>query len=178
MRVSRLLLNRSLLWLVLGITVWMQPGIALTSLTLLLGVALLIDGVLQVVHALGGAGQNGRWAGFVGIAQGVLSFLIHSITPQQVLIYLAFWGIATGSIEMIVALRERKQGGHLWFVLAGVAGLGFGLLLLSRARDYVGSLLGFIAIGTMAFAIVLAALAVAAYLVAARRSNSAVGTRA
>jgi LPXTG-motif cell wall-anchored protein len=179
MRVSRLLLNRSVLWLVLGIAVWVQSGISLHALTLLLGLALLVDGVIQVVHSVGSVGPNGRWAGFVGIAQGVLSFLIRSITAQQVLIYLAFWGIATGIIAIVVALRERKHdGGNFWFVLAGVAALGFGFLLLSRSRRDMSSVLALIPIGAVGFAIVLAVLAVAAYIGEARRSNSAVGTRA
>jgi len=179
MHVSRLLLERSVLWLVLGIAVWVQPGISLTSLTLLLGMAILLDGVIQAVHAIGNAGQKGRWAGFVGIAQGVLSFLIRHITPEQVVIYLAFWGIATGIIEVVVAIRERKQGGGtLWYGLAGLASLALGLLLLSRGRDYVSVSFGIVAIGTIAFAIVLAVLAVAAHIGEVRRSNSAVGTRA
>jgi uncharacterized membrane protein HdeD (DUF308 family) len=178
MRVSRLLLNRSIVWLTFGIAVWVQPGISLTSLALLLGMALLLDGVIQVVHAIGTAGRVGRWAGFMGIAQGVLSFLIRSVSAVEVLIYLAFWGIATGVIEILSLLRVREPAGDpLWPGLAGVAALAFGLLLLSRARRDVPSVLALVSIGAVAFAIVLAALALAAYISEARRSNGALGTR-
>jgi uncharacterized membrane protein HdeD (DUF308 family) len=179
MRVSRLLLQRSVLWLVLGIAVWVQPGTSLTSLALLVGMPLLIDGVIQVAYAIGSGDQRGRWAGFVGIAQGVLSFLIRSITPLEMLIYLACWGIATGCIEIFFVLRERKQRSDVfWLLLAGVAALGFGLLLFSRARRDVSSVTSLISIGAVGLAIVLAALAVGAHVGEARRSNSAVGTRA
>ncbi|HEU4624508.1 MAG TPA: DUF308 domain-containing protein [Steroidobacteraceae bacterium] len=177
MRSSRLLLERSVLWLVLGSVAWVRPGITLTSLTLLLGIALLIDGMLQLVHSIGTGGREGRWAGFVGIAQGVLSFLIRHITPQQVLIYLACWGIATGVIEIAVALREGRVE-SFWSVLAGAASLGFGCLLLSRNARDVTTVLGLIGLCALAFGVVLAVLALGAYLGESRRSNSALGTPA
>ena len=65
-------LIRGLIWILFGIVVLVQPGISLVSLTLLFGAFAFADGIMAVVHAIGGRHENENWwalllTGLVGI---------------------------------------------------------------------------------------------------------------
>jgi uncharacterized membrane protein HdeD (DUF308 family) len=63
----------------------------------------------------------------------VLTFWMPGITALSLLWYLAFWSIFTGIMEIVTAVRLRKEiQGEGWIMLAGAASVVFGLLLLAR----------------------------------------------
>ena len=71
--------------------------------------------------------------GIIGIGAGVLTFLWPNITALVLLLLIAFWAIATGVMEIIGAIRLRKEIDNEWLLAAsGLVSVLFGLLLLTR----------------------------------------------
>ena len=137
-------LLRGVFWILFGIVLFARPGISLLSLTLALGVILFIDGVINVVNAVSGRKEHDDWwvlllTGLAGIGIGLLTFYNPAATAIAVVLYVAIWAIATGLLEIVAAVRLRKQiTGEFWLALAGIASVAFGVLL--AARPGVGAL--------------------------------------
>jgi uncharacterized membrane protein HdeD (DUF308 family) len=123
-----------------GIITVMAPGISLAALVLLWGAYAFADGVLALVTAIRRVGEGGRWwllllEGLVGIAAGVLTLLIPSITAIALLYLIAAWALVTGALEIAAAIRLRKVISNEWLLaLSGVASLIFGVLLIVFPR--------------------------------------------
>jgi uncharacterized membrane protein HdeD (DUF308 family) len=158
-------LLRGVFWILFGIAIFAKPDISLYSLTLALGVILLIDGVINVVNAFSGREQNEDWwvlllLGLTGIGVGVLTFYNPQATAFAVVLYVAIWAIATGLLEVIGAIRLRKQiQGEVWLALAGVASIIFGVLLAARPAAGARTLLWLIGAYAIAFGVMLLLLA-------------------
>jgi uncharacterized membrane protein HdeD (DUF308 family) len=68
-----------------------------------------------------------------GIAVGVLTFLWPAITEVVLLLLIAAWAIATGLVEIIAAIRLRKELEGEWLlILSGIASVVFGVFLFAR----------------------------------------------
>jgi uncharacterized membrane protein HdeD (DUF308 family) len=150
-------LLRGLFWLVFGIVVITIPGMSLLSLALFLGITIFADGILNVVNAFGGRKEHENWwvlllAGLAGIGIGALMFLRPDVTALALVFYIAIWAIAAGLLQIVGAVRLRKEiQGEFWLGLAGLASVALGGLLL--ANPAAGALAMLSVIG--AFAIVI-----------------------
>lgn len=134
---------RGLLALLLGIGAIVFPLSAVFAFTLLFAAYCLVDGIASVVAGARGAREPGhRWgalvfSGIVGILIGIL-FLIAPLVATVayafvVLVMLAAWAIITGVLEIIAAVRLRREMEGEW--LLGLSGavsvlLGIGVLVL------------------------------------------------
>ena len=133
-----LLLLRGLAAAAFGIICFVQPGISLASLALVFGAYCLADGILGVWMAISGASDNEhRWLlllwGLLGIGVGVLTFMAPGITALALLFYIAIWAIATGVLELVAAIRLRKEIDNEWLLLlSGIASVAFGVLLAAQ----------------------------------------------
>ena len=122
-----LLVLRALAAIAFGVLTWIQPAISLAALVLLFGVYALADGLLGLWMALSGRKGNDHWwvlllASLVGIGVGLLTFAEPRITALALLFYIAVWAIATGMLQIVAALRLRREiSGEWWLVLAGLA---------------------------------------------------------
>jgi uncharacterized membrane protein HdeD (DUF308 family) len=157
------LLLRGLVAIVFGIMTWTQPGISLAALILLFGVYTLADGVLGVWTGITGRGQH-RWMlllwGILGIGVGLLTFVVPGITALLLLLYIAAWAIATGLLEVVLAIRLRKEiKGEFFLVLGGLVSIGFGLFVAARPGVGALAVLKLIAVYAIAFGVILTALA-------------------
>jgi uncharacterized membrane protein HdeD (DUF308 family) len=160
-----LLLLRGLIAIAFGVVSWVQPGISLASLVLLFGAYSLADGVLNAWTALEGRREHEHWwvlflEGLLGIGVGVLTFLAPALTALALLFYIAIWAIATGVLEIVAAIRLRKEIENEWMlIVAGLASVVFGVLLMAQPAAGALALLWLIASYAIFFGVLLVILA-------------------
>ena len=129
-----LFLLRGLAGILFGIITFIAPAISLAALVLLFGAYAFADGVLSIVAAVRRRGET-RWGmllleGVAGIAVGVLTLLLPGITALTLLYLIAAWAIVTGVLELVAAVRLRKEIKGEWLLaLGGIASIAFGVLV-------------------------------------------------
>ena len=133
-----LLLLRGIVAVLFGLTLWLEPGISLSALVLLFGAYCLVDGIFSLWTAIAGPRDNESWwllllGGLVGIGVGILTFMSPGITALALLFYIAIWAIVTGVLEIVAAIRLRKEIDNEWMLLlAGLVSVAFGVLIAAR----------------------------------------------
>ena len=131
---------RGICAILFGVLTFVWPGITLLTLVLLYGAYALADGVLTIAEAVMGGAPAPRWwlalVGLLGIAVGILTFAWPGITALVLLLlFIAGWAIATGVLQIVGAIRLRKEIDNEWLLIAsGVLSVIFGLIL-GPARD-------------------------------------------
>jgi uncharacterized membrane protein HdeD (DUF308 family) len=141
-----------------GLASLFVPRIALLTLVALFGAFAIVNGVL----ALALASKTMRAArtpmiadGLVSIVAGVVALVWPTITTVVLLAVIAAWAIVSGLLEVVTAIRLRKQAEHEWMLgLEGAVSIAFGVLLILAPST--GALVLAVWIG--AFALVLGGL--------------------
>ncbi|HTO62374.1 MAG TPA: HdeD family acid-resistance protein [Bradyrhizobium sp.] len=163
------LLLRGLVTIAFGVLILFQPGVSLVTLVLLFGAFSMADGVLGVWGAIAGRKKNEDWWalllwGLVGIGVGILTFAAPGVTTIALLFYIAIWAIATGVLQIVAAIRLRKEIQGEWLlILAGLASVVFGVLLMAQPGSGALALLWLIAGYAVAFGVILVILALKAH---------------
>lgn len=130
-----LLLLRGLVAIVFALLTWAQPGVSLAALVLVFGIYVLADGLLGVWSAIAKRRDNRHWWllllwGMVGIVVGVMTFIMPGITGLVLLMYIAAWAVITGVLQIVAAIRLRKEIKGEWLmILSGLVSVAFGVLL-------------------------------------------------
>jgi len=133
-----LTLIRGVLWILFGLFVFAQPGITLITLTLTFGIFVLADGIGTIVNAVAGRDEREHWwmlllAGIAGVLVGAITLVRPQAAAVVLLFYLAIWALVTGFLEIVAAIRLRREiEGEFWMGLSGVLTMLFGLLVISR----------------------------------------------
>jgi len=90
------------------------------TLILFYGAFALVDGVLAVIAAITGGAPAPRWwlviVGLLGIAAGLLTFLMPGLSALVLLFFIAGWAIATGVFQIIGAIQLRKEIDNEWLL--------------------------------------------------------------
>ncbi len=158
-------LIRGILAVLFGVLAYFQPGVTLAALVLLFGAYSLSDGVLSVLSAISGREEIDHWwlllfEGLVGVAVGGLTLFAPGITTVALLFYIAVRAIAAGIVEIVTAIRVRKEIEGEWLlILAGILSVLFGVAVLARPAAGALAVLWLIATFAIAFGIVLILLA-------------------
>jgi uncharacterized membrane protein HdeD (DUF308 family) len=129
-----MLLLRGIAAIIFGGLALAWPGMTLLTLILFYGAFVLVDGVLAIVAAITGGTLTPRWwlaiVGLLGIAAGLLTFLLPGVTALVLLYLIAGWAIATGVFQIVGAIRLRKEIDNEWFlILCGVISVLFGVAM-------------------------------------------------
>jgi uncharacterized membrane protein HdeD (DUF308 family) len=160
-----LLLLRGVIAILFGLLVWFQPGVSLVALVLLFGAYTLADGILGIWTAIAGRAEHEHWWvlllwGLIGVGVGILTFLVPGVTALALLFYIAIWAIATGVLELVAAVRLRKEMTGEWrLILGGLASIVFGVLLMAQPAVGALALLWLIGAYGVVFGILLVLLA-------------------
>jgi len=159
------LLLRGVVAILFGGLIFTWPGISLAALVLLFGGFCLADGLMAAWTALSNRKQqeNG-WllliGGLLGIGVGLLTLFRPAVTGLALLFYIAIWAVATGVVQVLTAIRLRQEIANEWMlVLAGLASVALGALLMARPGAGALAALWLIASYAIVFGILLVALA-------------------
>jgi uncharacterized membrane protein HdeD (DUF308 family) len=134
-----LLLLRGIVAIVFGVLTFAWPGITLLTLVLFYGAFALVDGVLAIAAAVMGGAPAPRWwlaiVGLLGIAVGILTFAWPGVTALILLLFIAGWAIATGTLQIVGAIALRKEIDNEWLLIAsGALSVLFGLILVAQPQ--------------------------------------------
>jgi uncharacterized membrane protein HdeD (DUF308 family) len=163
-----MILLRGVIAILFGVMVFAQPGITLVSLVFVFACFAIFDGFTNVATALGGRQEHDHWwvlllAGIAGVGIGLLTFLSPQITALALLFYIALWAIATGLMQIVAAVRLRREiEGEFWLGLAGAASVLFGMLLVARPGAGALAVLWLIGSYAIAYGVILLMLAIKA----------------
>ena len=124
--------------LALGICAIVWPGITLLSFAFIYAIFTTVDGAVAIALGLR-AGEDGSvwWPmvilGMLAILAGAFAFAWPQITVAVLLALVAVSAIVRGVMELIAAIRLRKELDDEWIlVLSGIVSIIFGGLILYR----------------------------------------------
>ena len=126
---------RGVLAIGFGLAVLLWPRVTLPTVTVLFGVYALLDGVWTIAAARHATARLlEAWPvvleGAVSIGLGLLA-LMFPFVPRQFIYALAAWGVITGVLELIAAIRLPREGAGHWLLgTAGVSSLFLALMIL------------------------------------------------
>lgn len=158
------LVLRGITAIAFGVLAFAWPGITLQVLVLFFGAYALIDGILSLAAALRGRGHTENWGlfllqGLLGVGLGVLTWLAPEATAVAILLYIAAWALVTGVLEIVAAIRLRREiEGEFWLALGGLLSIIFAMLVLAFPLAGALGLIWLIGGYAIAFGILLVAL--------------------
>src|SRR5215216_2831266 len=108
------LVLRGVFAVLFGLAAFFWPAITLAALVLLFGAYALADGLFAVVAAITGADRQTRWwalllEGIAGILAATATVLWPGLTALALLYLIAAWAILTGVLEIVAAVRLRRE---------------------------------------------------------------------
>ena len=157
---------RGILAIVLGVVAFVWPGITITALIIVFGIYAFIDGVFLLVKAIAGwKARDDRWLllfeGLLGIGIGVITFFAPGVTAIVLLFYIAAWSLTTGILEIVGAIRLRKEiKGEVWWILSGIVSILFALLLMIFPGAGILGLVWLLGVYAIVFGVLLIALGI------------------
>ncbi|MDQ4138985.1 MAG: HdeD family acid-resistance protein [Bacteroidota bacterium] len=129
-------LLRGVLAIVVGLLAFFLPGITLAVLITLFGVFALMEGAFLIISGIRYRRQQERWwvlilQGIISMGAGILAFTEPLATAIALLYLVASWAIISGVLEIVVAIRLRKEMEGEWMlILDGVITVLFGLAMV------------------------------------------------
>ncbi len=157
---------RGILAIALGVMVFAWPGITVTALIIVFGIYVFVDGIFLVVKAIGGwKARDDRWLllfeGLLGIGIGVITFFAPGVTAVGLLFYIAAWSLATGILEIVGAIRLRKEiQGEVWWIFSGIVSILFAVLLMIFPGTGILALIWLLGIYAFVFGVILIVLGI------------------
>jgi uncharacterized membrane protein HdeD (DUF308 family) len=177
-----LLALRGVVAVLFGILAIAWPGVTITALAYLFGFYALVDGLVSIASAfmpdrrtgarrlwqnLTGAGRvsgfERLWlvlVGIAGIAAGIIAFVWPGRTALVLLYLIAFWAIFIGVMQILAAVRLRREiDNEWWLIVGGAAAVVFGVIAFVDPGTGALSLVWLIAVYAILFGVTLLALA-------------------
>jgi len=129
-----------LLTLVFGILAFFMPVGAVYAMTFLFGAYALADGLLSIIAAIHSRGgfEDNFWPlllrGTLGIFAGIVVLVMPGFSAVSLTIFawvmLSLWSIATGLLELMAAVRLRREISGEWLLaLTGIVSLALGIAI-------------------------------------------------
>lgn len=127
---------RGVLAIAVGLIAFFFPGVTLVVLISLFAAFCLLEGAFLLISGIRSRKELSRWwvlilQGVISIGAGVLALIAPLATALALLYLMAAWAMVSGIIEIIVAIRLRKEMEGEWIlILDGVVTVLFGLALV------------------------------------------------
>ena len=155
---------RGALAIVFGVVALASPASAFAAIVLVFGAYAFVDGVFALVALFRGGGRDRFWVlvleAVVGIGIGILTIARPAATALALLYYVGIWAILTGILELVAAIRLRKEiTGEFWLGLAGVLSIAFGVVLFAMPERAALALTVWIGVYAIFFGVTLLLLA-------------------
>ena len=139
-----LMLLRGILLIIVGCYALFRPGMTAAALAMVIGVFLIFDGVLAILVGLFADVPSRGWTIvrgvveiLVGVAALVYPLLVAGATTTLLLYLLALGAIVGGIMEVIAAIRDRKEiEGEGWLIVGGLLAICLGALLLAAPLTF------------------------------------------
>jgi uncharacterized membrane protein HdeD (DUF308 family) len=146
--------------IIFGILAFAWPGITLVVLVALFAAYAIVDGVMALVALVRGDPEARRhgWAvgimGVLGIVAGIAAFAVPGVTALALLYIVAIWAIAIGILQIITAIRLRREiQGELWMAIGGAILIVYGVFLIVFPGTGLLSLVWLVAAMSIAFGV-------------------------
>jgi uncharacterized membrane protein HdeD (DUF308 family) len=117
---------------VAGVIVILKPSNSLTTLAVIFGIFILIDGIFELVGSLIGETQNRGLLAVIGVLSVIVGVLLirHPVGGvKAVALLLGLWLIAAGVVRFIAALAF--PGDRLWRIVVALVLTIFGIVIVS-----------------------------------------------
>jgi uncharacterized membrane protein HdeD (DUF308 family) len=148
-----------------GALVFFWPALLWVVVLASFAVYALLTGALAIILAFFGPRWGQPWWGLLlegifSILAGALTLVWPEITELALLFLIAFWAVATGVLQVVAAIRLRKEIEGEWALgLAGVLSVLFGLALVALPGPGAVAIAWLIASYSVAFGVLMLALA-------------------
>jgi uncharacterized membrane protein HdeD (DUF308 family) len=135
---------RGVLAIAFGVSIAVWPHVSLSTVVVLFAVYAILDGLWTISAGIRASTRIfDAWPvlleGAVSVGLGLLA-LASPFVPRQFVYVLAGWGLITGVLELLTAMRLPREGAGYWLLTtAGVASLFLAvlILLLQHADDTI-----------------------------------------
>jgi uncharacterized membrane protein HdeD (DUF308 family) len=151
-----------LLSLVAGVIVLIKPSNSLTVITVVIGIFILLDGVMQVYMGLRHRVENSTMVAVIGVLDLIIGIIlvrhpIAGVTAAALLI--GIWLAAAGVLRLIVAFEIH--GDRLGRIVVGAIELLAGIVIIANPNIRLATLAVLVGISFILNAIALIVLAIA-----------------
>jgi uncharacterized membrane protein HdeD (DUF308 family) len=152
---------RGVLAVLFGVVALFYTGQTLLALIYVFGAYAVLDGLLALVAAVRAGEAHRRWgwlvfAGLVGVAAGIVSFVWPGLTALAVVFIVAAWAIIGGVAEIAFALSWPDTLAHPWLAaLAGAVSVVYGVLLAVWPRSGAVALTWLLGLYAIAYGVTL-----------------------
>ncbi|WP_406312755.1 HdeD family acid-resistance protein [Streptosporangium sp. NBC_01639] len=114
-----------------GLLAVFWPAITVLALVIVFGAYAILNGVFAIFGS--GRSASRTWMivyGVLSVLAGILAFVWPGMTALALLFVIASWAVVTGIVEIVAAIRLRKEMTGEWmFIVSGVLSVLFGILL-------------------------------------------------
>lgn len=130
-----LIVLRGVLAILFGLAAFLVPGLAWLTLILLFGTYAILDGVFAMLSGLISSKFSPRWwvfllEGLVSVAAGIIAVLRPDLASAVLIGVIAAWAILTGVLEIVAAIRLRREITNEWMLaFGGFVSILFGVLV-------------------------------------------------
>lgn len=127
---------RGLLAILFGVAAFVWPGLTWLVLILMFGVYAILDGIFAMVSGVFQSRYSPRWwvflvEGFISLIAGVIVLLQPGLAGIALVFVIAVWAVLTGLLEVIAAIRLRREIRNEWMLgFGGFLSIMLGLLML------------------------------------------------
>lgn len=125
---------RGLAAILFALAAFLLPFVTATTLVLLFGAYLLVDGVFAIVAAVRRAAHHERWGllileGVVNLIAGGIALLAPGLALLVLVIVLGVWSVVSGALMLAAAFRLHGSHGRWLLALPGLLSILWGVLL-------------------------------------------------